>query len=515
MDTDQNLSNFVRPCKHDTKTYSCLKVTDSDVKVIRKKFYRNKTKVSQDSYICRYLAVATPKKRKKYQNDDNNKQKPRSMAVTYQLPTPKSGVGLVRVCQRFFNIAVGLKRDRVLYIAKILHEGKIIKENRSGDRRSKKMGAAKDAVRKFIGKLKAQESHYTRAKSARIYLSSGLSIKKLNSMYNAEAEPDVKVNYTMFRRVFVSDFNIGFSSPASDVCTYCLRTRNQILIEKDEKKRQMLITERRIHKLRSKQFYQLGKETPDKTITLCFDLQQVQPLPKTPIQESFYSRQLSFYSLCIVEMNTKNPKFYVWTEELAGRGALEVGSALLTHLKNLDLVGISHIRLFCDGCGGQNRNVHILHAIFYWLKILSPPEVKNITIIFPVRGHSFLPADRVFGRVEKILRRHPLITLKEDYIKLYAEVGEVKVLGEHWKIYDIKELQKLYQKLPGIREFKKVEIKKFQTKYGEECKLRSLLNYRFVSEADLFKNISLRGKKDLNFKLKELPLVHQLKSEKK
>ncbi|KAG8287781.1 hypothetical protein J6590_030344 [Homalodisca vitripennis] len=71
------------------------------------------------------------------------------------------------------------------------------------------------------------------------------------------------------------------------------------------------------------------RENRDEEVTFCFDLQQVQPLPKTPIQEAFYKRQLSFYCLCVVGSDARDPVFYTWTEELAGRGAIEKGKAVV------------------------------------------------------------------------------------------------------------------------------------------------------------------------------------------
>lgn len=50
-------------------------------------------------------------------------------------------------------------------------------------------------------------------------------------------------------------------------------------------------------------------------------------------------------------------------------------------------------------------------------------EKKTIQITFPVRGHSFLPADRVFGQVEKLLRKQPTIIHKTDYIDVYKSAA--------------------------------------------------------------------------------------------
>ncbi|CAH2101231.1 unnamed protein product [Euphydryas editha] len=77
---------------------------------------------------------------------------------------------------------------------------------------------------------------------------------------------------------------------------------------------------------------------PD-SLTFCFDLQQVQPLPRTPIQDAFYARQISLYNFCVVPMDSRKPKFYQWSEDISGRGFVEVGTALLHYLNELDLAG--------------------------------------------------------------------------------------------------------------------------------------------------------------------------------
>ncbi|KAG8334467.1 hypothetical protein J6590_089745 [Homalodisca vitripennis] len=40
-----------------------------------------------------------------------------------------------------------------------------------------------------------------------------------------------------------------------------------------------------------------------------------------------------------------------------------------------------------------------------------------------VRGHTFLPADRVFGRVERELKKHVTIQSKEEYLNVYRMFG--------------------------------------------------------------------------------------------
>ena len=74
------------------------------------------------------------------------------------------------------------------------------------------------------------------------------------------------------------------------------------------------------------------------------------------------ARQLSLYNFCVVPLDSKDPMFYSWDESQSARGSTEVGSAVYDYLKKLKLeADVYHLRLFCDGCGGQNKNSHIIH----------------------------------------------------------------------------------------------------------------------------------------------------------
>lgn len=44
------------------------------------------------------------------------------------------------------------------------------------------------------------------------------------------------------------------------------------------------------------------------------------------------------------------------------------------------------LRLFCDGCGVQNKNLHIIHCLMFWLVNESPENIKEIYLTFPVRA---------------------------------------------------------------------------------------------------------------------------------
>lgn len=126
-------------------------------------------------------------------------------------------------------------------------------------------------------------------------------------------------------------------------------------MEKDPNKKSDLIVKHRIHNKRAKAFYELARASPPDSLTFCFDMQQVQPLPRTPINDAFYAQQVSYYVLCCVDMQAKAPTFYTWTEDMAGRGSVEVSSALLDHLNSLDLSNKQKFVSFVMGAEGKIR----------------------------------------------------------------------------------------------------------------------------------------------------------------
>ena len=133
------------------------------------------------------------------------------------------------------------------------------KENRGGDRRSKKYGPVKQSVKSYIQNLKCVESHYTRAKSTRLYMSSEYNVRKLWRAYNADVQNNLQVKYSYFHGIFVSDYNISFKSPATDACSECISLKS-MLQGADPKQRVDVIAKLRIHKLRAMAFYDMLKK---------------------------------------------------------------------------------------------------------------------------------------------------------------------------------------------------------------------------------------------------------------
>lgn len=68
-----------------------------------------------------------------------------------------------------------------------------------------------------------------------------LNTKKLCEMYNKSVELEFNVKESYFREVINTNFNFGFGSPKTD---------DQLKVEKDMNKKQVLETHKQVHKLK-------------------------------------------------------------------------------------------------------------------------------------------------------------------------------------------------------------------------------------------------------------------------
>ncbi|CAG9793056.1 unnamed protein product [Diatraea saccharalis] len=134
-------------CNH-KKSFKCMSLKMSDIKLFFDNFYAQPDKLKQDAII---LKQCVPKKQTR------EKERPR----------------------------------------------KLVTEKRGGDHVSMKSAHKKEAVMKFINSIPCQEPHYCRGHTKRYYLASELSINKLWKQYNLQATPDFKVKKGAQGQTFV------------------------------------------------------------------------------------------------------------------------------------------------------------------------------------------------------------------------------------------------------------------------------------------------------------------------
>lgn len=99
-------------------------------------------------------------------------------------------------------------------------------------------------VKEHITSIPKYESHYSRAQNlGKVYLNSDLTITSLYDDYYlpwCATKDIVPVKHTVYRKVFCSDFNIGFKLSKSDTCKFCDETAIKIESAKTGKNDQLV-----------------------------------------------------------------------------------------------------------------------------------------------------------------------------------------------------------------------------------------------------------------------------------
>ncbi|CAH1099281.1 unnamed protein product [Psylliodes chrysocephalus] len=89
---------------------------------------------------------------------------------------------------------------------------------------------------------------------------------------------------------------------------------------------------------------------------------------------------------------------------------------------------------------------------------------SSIKHVFPIRGHSYMPADRVFGLIEKEYTKLEEMVSPKDYYDVLEKTGNLSRYGQDWTVKNIKdETKKIFKtKLPF--KISETKIIKYQRK---------------------------------------------------
>lgn len=335
-----------------------------------------------------------------------------------------------------------MKKDRGQGIAKHwLETGTARPEKRGGARPNPDMMEKKEVIRGHIKSFDCRASHYARRGApGRKYLPSDLSVAKMHRLFLEQNH--LQVTYSLYWSIFMYDFNLAFGHPAKDLCSTCVKSRMEMNDPTltDEQKRQKILLYS-VHRRRARQFYNLLNDVGD-SFTVCFDVMENLVLPKSAIGQTYYSRQLYFYVFGVVRHRGRGESqsrhdihLCTWLEYENAKDSNMIASALQHYFTSVaadNLTLCQSLRLFSDSCYGQNKNINVLSMLFALHSQLFPH--LNINYFFPIRGHSFLPADRVFGRIEQDIRRQPTILLPHKYTSILHR----HQYGSDWQCYDFK-----------------------------------------------------------------------------
>lgn len=479
-------------CGHKTAAFQCISLTMAEIMNFHSKFYEVKQKIYQDNFILKYCKTI-PVKRKRPKNSRHSQKI--FQAQFFVLSQQKK---FIPVCKKSFMEILGITRRRIDTVTKNYFRTSLpAQENRGGDTKSEKYQCKKQSVMNFINKFKAIESHYCRGQSERLYLDSSLNITKMWTMYQIDNnEQPVKKSY--FRHIFNTQYNLGFGTPRTDVCSTCLQLTEKIKRCSDEKIKVNLMTEKRVHKMRAQAYFSLLRQAENGVVIYSFDCQKNQVLPKVPDQQAYYSRQLYIYNFTVVrgtsksKLNSSTVTSFCWTENEYSKGSNEIASCIHHILNTSDFTNIHTVRLMCDGCGGQNKNTTLLTMCCNWL--CKQNLITNIEVIFPVRGHSFIPPDRVFGHIERDIRKKEIILEPEEYMNIISQYATVLKVGEDVEIKNWKDETRKFIKLPGQWHFAFSKMKRMiLTKNSNGVVIvRGESNYR--TDLGVGQSITKRGK---------------------
>ena len=205
----------------------------------------------------------------------------------------------------------------------------------------------------------------------------------------------MQVSYSLYWSVFSYDFNLGFGHPAKDVCSMCVKYKLKLrdTTITDVEKRDMVV-QYMLHRHKARYFYDSLNATAD-SLTICFDMMENMVLPKTPVGQSYYSRQLYLYLFAVVvhwgkdvhQDKDQDIHLYVWGEQQNRKDSNMIASALSHALRFPLRRFVSQtqlLRLFSDSCYGQNKNINMISMLFSLRRRLYPN--LKIEFTFPVRG---------------------------------------------------------------------------------------------------------------------------------
>ena len=336
------------------------------------------------------------------------------------------------MCKTAFLNTLGVCDQWVETTLKKIGEGNVLAPDLRGRHKNRPQRWARaiiDGIKTHIESFPRVHSHYTRARSKREYLETGLSIQRMYRFYKQRAaELAQRVgSFRLYRRIFNQNYNLGFFLPKKDQCEVCNRWKTA----KDRRERLAMLQEYNIHLRQRKAIKTLKKNDKDsagaKKCVACFDLQKVLICPRSDTSVLFYRNKLSIFNLTIFELAPKIGHAFVWNETEAKKGSNEIGTCLFNFIeKKVEQEACTDFVFYSDSPTGQNRN----RMVFSVYLMASAKFQINITHRFLESGHSYTEADSMHARIEREALHKSLYSQAE----WVAHIKNAKQEGEMYKV---------------------------------------------------------------------------------
>lgn len=491
--------------------------TEHDRTEICKAYWGLRDNKRQKDFIIKNVQSLEPKRRKV----DKDSASARAVSKIYHLENSK---GRFRTCANFFRKTLCISNGPIETALK----GKDSSGTFQGvDRRGRKTPGNKTSeeqislVKEHIESFPVMESHYVRQSSKKKYLDSRLSILKMYELYTemCKTRNERPVSEFVYRNIFCTCYNLAFFKPKKDQCATCSRYKLA-----DNKRKKELEADYSMHIIRknecneAKEKDKVRSQNDVSFVTANFDLQSVLQLPYSAVSEFYYARKICVYNLTIYEGFGKNAYCFCWNELNGKRGSNEIGSILLMYIEKMPST-VTEISLFCDTCGGQNRNQQVAAALLY---AVHHTHMTVIELKFLESGHSHMECDSMHSAIENA-KKNESAFIMNDWINIFKRARSCR------KIYRQKKINKAEPNVPyQVKELKYGDFKDLQSLASELIKNRnrdengdvvswlkikclkfeknspSTMYYRYDHTSE-YKRIDIRGKTRLRRNISGLP----------
>lgn len=395
------MHQYVYDCRCRRKCFE--KVPENDRLDIFTRLHDMKTKDEQDIFIQGLINVHTIQRRRP------RKESARSNSAAF-----KYNVFLQNkrqeVCLTAFLSILAVSAKRVKRIKQLSVAGKSPQDRRGKHPCPKRLpDEVRDTVRQHIESFPTKNSHY--AGRPVKYLDAKLNLKIMFDLFK-QRHPNVKVSYQFYYHYFKENFKLSFGRPQVDSCCLCEELKLKLKSPHiNEANKRCAAAELSVHLRRSRKFYSSlkaeiveGNKNPN-ILAIAMDYMQNIQLPVTPVQELFYLRQLTVNMFCIHDIKNNLATLYLYHEGIAKKSPNEVCSFLFDFLRDVPN-NIDELHVYSDNCGGQNKNHSLIR---FFLALTDTGRFKKIEHIFPIRGHSYLPCDRDFSMISRVLKKNDRI----------------------------------------------------------------------------------------------------------
>lgn len=399
------------------KTNNCYKKFSVETQeMMFHNFYDIREKSLQDAFLAKCMVRSDKQCKKKATNPVKKRQN------TWHYSLNVAGMR-TETCLNFVMslFQVTMKRIRTIQ-QKVLDNDSFTEKRGTHSNRPHKLKAdVLPLMAQHLSTIPSDFSHYSRDKSKLRYFSNpDLTIKTLHGLfkgyYREKTGKVLKLAYVTYVKLFYQEFHYAFSTPRSDVCDYCAECEKKLKDNpQDECKISYATHKRRFEQRKNIRQEFIERASKDDTILVIeFDYSQNFAVPRLTVNSQFYKRLFWLYCFNIHVFNHGDSYMYCFFETEGTKNANSVCSFLFDCLSK-QLTKIRNIReiiMFCDAAGGQNRNRTINKFCLWFAKVNN----VEITIIYPVRGHSMCQPDRNFGLIRNSLKRKEVIGTAKEYL---------------------------------------------------------------------------------------------------